>query len=198
MMVKEDCSFCDEFEHGLIIHGKNYGDRILWSTENFVVFPVLGPIVAGNILIAPKQHYMGVTGIPEQFYDELEEIQEKTKRKVTEVYQPPFFFEHGEVGERPRGGNCIDHAHLQVIPSNVGYHVVAALERKFTRRVVKNYHDLRPNKEQRIPYIDVPDALTSQYVRQIIAVQIGNPSRWDWRNDYRIDEMLIAAERLRS
>ena len=44
---------------------------------------------------------------------------------------------------------------------------------------------------------NVPDILASQYVRQIIAIKIGQPERWDWRNNYRIEEMRIAVERLR-
>ena len=137
--TEESCDYCKEFElESLVLNQRDYGNRIILESENYVVFPALGPIVPGNLLITSKAHYVGMTAIPQSLYEELEDLKERVRKKITEKYEAPFFFEHGEVSEKKRAACCIDHAHLQVIPAGVDQEVVKDLERRFRmRRIIE-------------------------------------------------------------
>ncbi len=76
------------------------------------------------------------------------------------------------------------------------------------RREIKKLVKLRDQAEKQESYLflqekgqkyvfAVPDVLPSQYLRQVIAVQLETPERWDWRTSPNIEEMLRTRERLR-
>ena len=98
----------------------------MFESDNFVVFPSLGQIVEGYLLIAPKKHYIGVSGIPKELYPELEEVCKKVRNKLSEVYCVPLFFEHGPHKES-KGGCCIDHAHIHAVPVKTDSHRYGSL-----------------------------------------------------------------------
>ena len=105
-------------ELGTELHKQN---RVLCETDNFFVFPTLGPIdIEGYLLIATKKHYLGFGMIPSEQYSELNELIKETKKIIKDVYKKPtIIFEHGpRIGEDTKPGKSIDHAHLHVIPAD--------------------------------------------------------------------------------
>ncbi len=195
LSFNDSCDFCKEAESGYLTKIADARilprKRTIYETENFRVFPTLGPLVEGHLLIASKQHYVGIAGLAENLYDELEEVQELVRRKVTEKYQAPVFFEHGDVTEARGSGSCISHTHLHVVP--VGVDIIEGLEMKFNKREIKKYAELKENQDAQIPYMfvqtregrryvfDIPGVLPSQYARQVVAIKIGKPERWNWK-----------------
>ncbi len=194
-MKQEDCDFCEEATTGYLrfrstgfIHRRK---RTVYESDNFRVFAGLGPLVEGHLLIATKEHSQGIAGIAANLYAELEQVQEWTRKKLTERYQAPLFFEHGDINEGNRGGACISHTHLHALP--VGVDITPDLYKKFSGRTITNLLDLQENKRTKTSYIfvqtperkryvfDIPAVIPSQYIRQLVAIKIGKPERWNWR-----------------
>ena len=92
-----NCPFCEKSKNG-----PEYVDRILYKSDNFVVFPSLGQIVEGHLLIASREHYIAMGEIPSKFYSELNSVCQKARRVLTENYESPLFFEHGPISQTKR------------------------------------------------------------------------------------------------
>lgn len=189
--MNQECCFCKELERGYLeINKENKGNRIITETDNFVVFPALGPIVEGHVLITSKEHYIGVGGVPKEFYEELEEIQKKVRSALKEIYGKSLFFEHGASISGEKSACCIEHTHIHALPVNVD--VEQVLTEKFPKKRIGKMEVLQEYFKNGKPYFfvetndiersvfDIPDIVPSQYIRQIIATSIRKPERWDW------------------
>jgi diadenosine tetraphosphate (Ap4A) HIT family hydrolase len=200
-----NCEFCAEFEKG------NFGlngieDRILYKSDNFVVFPSVGQIVEGYLLITSKDHYISMGAVPEQLHAELESVEDKVRNVLGKVYTTPLFFEHGPISDKNRGGSCIDHAHFHCVPVDID--IVEDLSRTFPYEQISSFKGLTRIFEHHVPYFFVEEnkdryvfninfPVFSQYIRRLIADKIGKPERGDWRNYPGYDEMKRVIERLR-
>jgi len=203
-----NCQYCDEFEKGYIeIDGQNIGNRELFRSDNFVVFPTLGPLVEGHILIASKEHYIGVGEIPITLHQELEEVQDKFRKALTENYAIPLFFEHGPTSSTKKGGSCIEHAHIHAIPLEIEIleeiaedfeyteiNDFGALTRQFATDVPYFFYE--DNKGQRYLFV-LPSDAPSQYIRPILAHKINQPGKWDWRACLGIEDIIRTYNRLK-
>ena len=91
-----NCQYCEEFERGKIqIEGRDICRNSLFQSENFIVFPSLGQIVEGYLLIATKKHYIALGAIPAELYPELEYVQKQVGRVLLDNYSNPFFLSTG-------------------------------------------------------------------------------------------------------
>ena len=196
-----NCPYCDEFKNG-----SEYGDRILYESENFVVFPALGPIVDGNLLIVPKKHFISMRYVPIELYPELKTVYQRVRAILAENYRSPLFFEHGPISQTKRGGCCVEHAHFQAVPAD--FDIFEDLAKQFKYKKIKTIDDIRKNKNGK-PYFyyesnlgekylfDIPDVVPSQYIRKIIANKIGKPEIWDWRTHLGLDKMSEILKKLK-
>lgn len=120
-----ECTFCAELTgeetNNLlrIVLREGCTTRVVRETENFVVLPTIGQIVEGYLLIVSKQHYLSFGHIPAQCFREFMNLKEETRQVLSEVYTSPIFFEHGPISESKRGGCCVEHAHLHVVPARI-------------------------------------------------------------------------------
>lgn len=205
--MNDFCPFCKEFETGKKEikdkKGKIELKRIIYSTENFVVFPSLGQIVEGYLLISPKKHYISLAQMPNSFYDELTNLQEKVKEILTKNYSKPIFFEHGPFSRKEKAGCCIEHAHLHAVPTNVS--ILEEVVEHFPAKIIKSFSELPSNssylflEENNEKYFcSINTVLPPQYLRQILAVKLGVPEKWDWREYLRIKELQNTIKRLNS
>ncbi len=202
----ESCEFCNEFTRGYLDIG-GIKNRILYETDNFMVFPALGQIVEGYLLIVPKEHYLNMGSLPIEMYSELESIKEKVQNILQEVYEMPVIFEHGPVSSTRRGGCCIDHAHFHVVPVNVD--IIQELSRSFSYRTITSLIELKQQFESGTPYFFVEDQqknkyvfdiirrVPSQYIRKIIASKIGKLEIYDWGAYFGIEEMKRTIKKLK-
>ncbi|MDP2749285.1 MAG: hypothetical protein Q8O89_00450 [Nanoarchaeota archaeon] len=205
------CQFCEEFEQGYFClgAGSEKFNRIIFDTDNFVVFPSLGQIVEGYLLIASKKHHISIAALPENLFSELKYVVDRTKIILAENYQKPILFEHGPASEREKGGCCVMHAHIHAVPVEIDEtNILKRLSKHFSSKKISSLEELKENKAA--PYLffedkydnkftfQIPEVIPSQYIRQVIAHEIGQPEKWDWHSYYGIDEMKNTLEKLRT
>jgi len=178
-------------------------DRVIHKTDNFFVISTLGSIgIEGYLLIISKEHYEGVGDVPEELYPELNDLASNVQRVLQEQYgKLPFIFEHGPRVCGIRGGGCLDHAHLHIVPgvdvtSKWAGDMMKRLEsaKQFYRvdriegfdRVGDIYRGGKSSyvfveSPQGVRYVsEVNFQIPSQYFRRMIAEQVGS-GRWNWR-----------------
>jgi len=205
--MSNSCQFCREFETGKIeIKTKDTKlkiDRVILPSENFLIFPSLGQIVEGYLLIVPKEHYISVAQIPNKHYNELREVQEKVRRVLTKHYSKPIFFEHGPLSKQERAGCCVEHAHLHAVPTKA--RLLDEITKHFQYRKIKNFSEL-PTKtaylfleENNEKYVfPIKEVIPPQYLRQVLAAKLGVPEKWDWREYLGIEELQNTIRKLKN
>jgi ATP adenylyltransferase len=199
-----NCSFCDEFKsRELILNEDNLGNRILYETKNFLVIPSLGSFVEGYLLIASKEHYLSMASLPKHLYQELEDVQNRVKEVLTKHYSLPLFFEHGPITEN-KAGCCVDHAHIHALPVQID--LVKLVNEELSSKQIDTYVDLN---EINYPYLfiegnegdkqlfEIDHPVPSQYLRQIIAEQLGFPEKYDWKIHPFVSNLLRTLKTLK-
>lgn len=171
------------------------GKNILYESDNFFVVPAIGQMgIEGYILVCSKEHFIGVGNILKEYESELRGVLDKSKKIISEVYDSEVLvFEHGPRLRCHKGGGCLDHAHLHLVPTSVD--VMEFLNRKFKPEQIEDYSKLREiyeqqkssyifveSQEEKMYVIEVEFPIPSQYLRQVIASKI-NVANWDWRVD---------------
>ena len=199
------CEYCEEFEKGIFNRGgKELSNRIIFESPNFLVFPSLGQIVEGYLLIAPKTHYINIKSLPKELLSELDRVKKLVRDILLENYRVPIFFEHGPVSKIKRGGCCIEHAHIHAVPlkANILHEL-----RFFPCQAINNLSDLaeqptdkpyffyEDNQEKKYIF-EIDDIVPSQYIRKIIAAKVGKPDKWDWRYYPEMDNMQATIVKL--
>src|SRR3989338_10498751 len=131
-----ECPYCEEFKSGRLEWGGSKVDgTILYESKNFNVFPTLGQIVDCYLLIATKDHFIGIGEIQTGWHRELNDVGKKVRDVLKHEYgQGPLFFEHGPAFADGKngvigGGGCIDHAYLHAVPT--GADVKPDLDQRF-------------------------------------------------------------------
>lgn len=172
-------------------------ERVLES-DNFMVFPTVGQIVEGYLLIVSKEHYACFGAMPDSILDELIELKKEVDRRVTKAYQKPIYFEHGGIGQ------TIFHAHMHVIPFPMEKEekVFDAYRNDFPiNRRLNSLKDLQQvwKKDGMYLFYEVNDHKFSffthimpMYARIVVANALDTPERANWRTmDRDLDNRLI-------
>ena len=202
------CPYCQERARGYFLFGGHRTDTPLLETDNFWVFPGLGQIEEGYTLIATLDHYIGLGAAPTQLYPELEQVIARVVEAMSSLWRAPLLFEHGAISDNVhgRGGGCIVHAHLHVMPTAAD--IIPDLRRDFEGRRIEDLEELQQQRARGIAYFfvqtnsgerwlfDVPRAVPSQYIRRLVAGKVGRPERADWGAYLGIDELLRTQELL--
>lgn len=175
--------------------GRELLDRhnIIYESENFFAVPALGQLgIEGYLLLCSKKHHIGLGDIPKIYYPELENFLDKTRNVIFSVYgSGVLMFEHGPRFSCHKGGGCLDHAHLHLVPTSVD--VMDFLNKIFKPQKINGLDRLKKIfKKQKSSYLFLIDQskkryviettipIPSQYIRQIIASKMGVKD-WDWR-----------------
>jgi diadenosine tetraphosphate (Ap4A) HIT family hydrolase len=190
--------------------------KILYESDNFFITPTIGPIgLEGYVLLCSKDHFLGVGGMPVKYRPELEEVLKHAKRVLSETYHSEVLvFEHGPRVGCYRGGGCLDHTHLHIVP--LAFQLMEPVALRFLRALaVKDYYKIEriggfekltdifekqeasylfvETNEQKRYTTEVNFVLPSQYLRQVIAQGIGQENKWSWKEnpDYETVEKTI-------
>ncbi|HET6931216.1 MAG TPA: hypothetical protein VFI45_12910 [Candidatus Acidoferrum sp.] len=208
--TRNDCDFCDEFVSGTsnafhALYHDALRTRILHATERFRVFPTIGQLVEGYLMIAPVSHYTAMDQIPTDATAELTELAELTRSALSKLYGPSVFFEHGARG--PINGGCgIYHAHLHAVPLNGLADPVEILKHRFSYTEASDLPEFTKQSKHLPSYLFYQDSnarlylfdtgpLPSQYMRKLLANSLGDDN-WNWRKVGREDRLLSTIERL--
>lgn len=211
LRVKEDCSFCSELNNCeynnifLQIFKGSLPSRILKETTNFVVMPTLGQIVEGYLLIVSKKHYLSIGDLPYGYFDELSALKKETFDVLTKAYKSPIFFEHGAISYQQRGGCCVTHLHLNAIPTNVD--LLPKIMQHLEGKRIQSILEIKRQFKKKTPYLfyETPkgekylfDAfvIPSQYLRQLLAVELNLRDKWDWRRHIGKDKVIATLKKL--
>lgn len=185
-----DCLFCSIQE---MSNPSNPEDEIFDESENFYAKAALGHFVFGYTLIISKEHFPSFAYVPEQQFSELEAFRDDVLDKLHNLCPHPItIMEHGALSRCQRGGACIDHAHLHLMPLAADLYPV--LSERFSFADLGSISEVRRFKDAQVPYLyyqreglgghgvgltqDVP----SQMLRQIACQALGTPELWDWRD----------------
>jgi diadenosine tetraphosphate (Ap4A) HIT family hydrolase len=185
-----DCLFCSIQE---ISNPSNPEDEVIDESENFYAKAALGHFVFGYTLIISKEHFPSFACVPEHQFLELEAFRNNVLGKLHNICPHPIsIMEHGALNRCRRGGACVDHAHLHLMP--LAADLYPALSERFSFDELESISELRRFNDAQVPYLyyqregfrshgvglsqDVP----SQLLRQIACQALGTPELWDWRN----------------
>ena len=168
-------------------------DVVLMETDAFEWLPGLGAFVEGYSLIVSKRHVPNTGCLDDSSIAELERFATEVKRILRAIYGVGIIvFEHGSVGVRRKAGCCIEHHHLHMLPfdlSTIPSHMHRVMP---ISKPVKSFEVLREYQTAGKPFIfyetpegsafgfDAPMDLPSQFMRQVLAVECGCPSDWEW------------------
>lgn len=199
------CEFCEEFSTGVCPALSPPRGRVLFESDDFVVFPPLGSFVEGYLMLAPRAHVPSCASLGEAQLGKLQNLLGVTKRIVADHYESPVVFEHGVASCDRRAGGCIDHAHLHIIPGRIDS--AGVLARHFRTESLGGWSDLAA--WQGLPYLltqtgdgpvvvaAAPDNLPSQFLRRHAAAALNVPDLWDWGAYLGLREIEATLNRLR-
>jgi diadenosine tetraphosphate (Ap4A) HIT family hydrolase len=207
----EGCDFCIELSGGtsdFFSTSSNSGARarIIATFSELALFPCLGEILKGHLLLAPEYHTTSMLNLKAEHGSLLR----NTLEKIETVYERhhgerPLFFEHGDpTAGREFSGQCVLHAHLHVLPQWVELAEEVGRVREHLGRI-----KLEARSELSFPYFlvsgrdgwfDIFDATHAprQYLRTCYSRLVGVPERAIWYEALNFEETIDSAERYRA
>ncbi len=96
-----NCTFCQY---------NNIAAYVLKETPTFYIATDHAPLVAGHLLIIPKQHYTCFGAAPAELDAELGALKREVQEFLARYYAPVVFWEHGIFRQ------TVFHAHLHCFP----------------------------------------------------------------------------------
>jgi diadenosine tetraphosphate (Ap4A) HIT family hydrolase len=184
-----DCLFCSIPD---MSNPSNPEDEIIDESENFYAKAALGHFVFGYTLIISKEHFLSYAYVPEDLFPELEAFRDNVLEKLHNICPHPItILEHGAINRCQRGGSCIDHAHLHLMPLAPDLYPI--LSERFSFDELESISELRRFKDEQISYlyyqreghrshaVQLSQDVPSQLLRQIACQALGEPELWDWR-----------------
>jgi len=208
--TRNHCDFCDEFAGGTnnafhALYHDALRTRVLLATNTFRVFPTIGQLVDGYLMIAPVSHYTAMDQIPAEAVVELVDLSELIRTVLSKLYGSSVFFEHG--ARSPINGGCgVYHAHLHAMPLHGLADPVETLKQRFSYIELSDLHEVTKQSARLPSYLFYQDSnarlylfdtgpLPSQYMRILFASSLGEEN-WNWREVGREERLLSTVERL--
>lgn len=204
------CSYCEELRQGpgesIARHLKS---RLLVDDGEFVVFPTLGHMVPGYLLVATKDHVVSMAGLRDdqrpRLYSLLKQLCEMLEK---EYGAPVLVYEHGDTVDGAKGGSCIAHAHIHLVPTQT---IPETPDLQLGEACTEDYLAVaHPTWASNVPYLYIAwpyaegrgrivpaTGLPAQYMRRRLATGIGKPDEWDWGVFKEIPALVATYARLR-
>lgn len=203
------CKLCE------ILSNNSYNSKventILLETDNFRWIPGLGAFVEGYSLIVSKSHCLNTSLLSDHVIDELEDLISIIKNSFNSIYgKDIIIFEHGTMSSNADIGNCIDHHHLHILPTEIN-NIPDILLKETSLKIAKNISSLRDLKKlfvNQIPYFYLylnnkhivfeikEPGFPSQYLRQVFAHELNQPHDWDWRKKPFLEKISSFVKKL--
>lgn len=179
--IEEICRFCMPPEK----------ERILYESSNFYVMVSLGPIVEGYLLLVSKKHIGACLQIPPVLLNEYDELKQRIREILFQVYGCCIFYEHGKTGSCLSTGkdhrHCF-HAHLHCIPVSTQLNKIVEKELhgecfqniQLCRKEMADVEKYLYIEDDRIMTYKPTENLRSQYLRYKLATSLGEDEKWNW------------------
>jgi diadenosine tetraphosphate (Ap4A) HIT family hydrolase len=192
------------------IYAGNPASRHVMQSEHLVALVDLAPLVAGHLIVVPRQDIPSFAVLPEEAWCDWQQFRKRLVETLKDHWSRPIVFEHGSTSAM-RGSACITHAHLQLLPIDAD--LVEEMQRDGLRPIeIADQRDIQARAEAERPYFFVETAagrawfswadqpvMPSQYLRRITARALGLPDpAWDWGVAVRRDLLRETVSRLRA
>jgi diadenosine tetraphosphate (Ap4A) HIT family hydrolase len=201
--LSDSCSYCAELKgdssksYFLNSVSEEIGleNRYLFETESFVVFPSIGALVEGHLLLVPKEHITAIAHLDTTKLSELENLITHIESVLLDVFDLPVIaMEHGVLVEEKVERICVSHAHLHILPLN--YDLVSAISDKQTKVKLSDFCSQALNDDYLLVsnnledyYISDFNEHPSQYLRKLIFDNNSLDGDWNWIIDQRLNVM---------
>jgi ATP adenylyltransferase len=190
-------------------------DREILRTERFVAVPSVGAIVPGWTLVVPRRPLRNLSEASPYERTELLEIADTIARSLGVHGKQVFCFEHGSRATGSLTGCGVDQAHLHVVP--LAFDLIEAAARHADGsivwaepRITAAPLDVLPRQGEYVALWRYADRLTmigkvlypiSQWVRRVIADEMGVGSEWDYKThpqSHNVDRTIAMLAELRT
>lgn len=196
----ETCSYCAEMSNNKdssyflseISDQVKIKSRYLFESETFKIFPSLGALVAGHILIVPKIHITAMSYLNAKQIIELKGVIDEIGGVLRSIYKSNVIaMEHGVIDENKSSSMCVSHAHLHMLPINID--LVGAIKQDvwsvdLANFIIKNYFDkdyILFSNDLMNYYAGNHGELPSQFLRKVV-FEVGElEGSWNWKLDLR-------------
>lgn len=207
----EGCDFCIELGGGTddyfsLESNSTAQARIVAKFGDLSLFPCLGEILTGHLLLSPTYHSTSMLRL-EKGHGQL---LANTLNEIDAVFrmihgEQPLFFEHGDpTAGREYSAQCVLHAHLHILPRWVD--LATEIGRTYSHlgiATLDRYVELdRPyfmisDQKGALHLFDAVDA-PRQHLRATYAGLVGAPERAFWYENLDFAQTLDSARRYRS
>ncbi len=173
-----------------------YKRTVLAESDRFVVFPSLGAIALGHVLLCPKEHTPSIANMTDSDLRELDVMSSRLANVLSEVLDIPVHrFEHGMARGSKRIICSVGHAHLHLLPSSViSSHFLLESSWSEVRGGIVGLADITRDSEYLL-YVEpngrtwvqlgVEGSFESQALRKVFATAHGITTAWDWKKHPR-------------
>ena len=185
-------------------------NQVLLESEKFIVIPSLGSLVEGWLLIIPKQFHINLSQLDNEHMDDLVGLIRKVEDQVLPKFGEKYvLFEHGPQNLKSKTGCGVDYAHLHFVPfdSDLKDGLRSFLGLNYHWKEVKDISNLSDYKNAEKDYLFLIDQsgkatitfqenILSQTFRQVIASYLGRPDEFDWKCNFKEDNIHSTINKL--
>jgi ATP adenylyltransferase len=200
-----ECIFCERLLQG---SSDTAWDTTIAETDQYIIVPTKGSLVAGWLLVVSKQHFLCSGELQEKEFVSLERAVYLAKEIVEGHFGAATVFEHGPQVPGTSLGCGIDHLHLHVVALN--FSLVEAVNSSIqgvTWQGLPNLRSLGPLYRSGIGYAVVgephaqlvwfpPPHNVRQPLRRAIANHLGVPERFDYAKHPYTENVLRTLDRV--
>ena len=177
--------------------------EILLESETFAVILDIAPVSPGHMLLVTQGHCSSFGALNRAALQQAEGILPVLSRALYRAYsRSVVIFEHGAADAAHRGGGCIDHAHLHIVPSDVQ---LSSSFQGTPASALEALEELARFDSQEYLYVKDGDGakvfavreLVSQHTRRLMVRAHGQDIPWNWREHLAPDRIDATRARLR-
>lgn len=202
----ESCRLC--LDVGANAPSEKWNEPI-FESPNFVALVSLGALVEGWTLVVPKKHFICLGAIPDLLIDEMREVKSALYSALRQSYGRVCAFEHGPSRPNCNLGCGVDHAHLHMVP--LDFDLIAAVTPFLPENTLwcdADADECRSSfrRGEDYLYLEQPEGCTriathqsfaSQLFRRAIALKVGRPAQFNWREYPQIPTVNATLDKLR-
>lgn len=209
-----NCDFCNENIGLPTIYNEIYGEeqRTVYESKTFRVFPCMGQLREGHLLIASKAHVNSIGQLKRSEQQELKNLMVY----ITDFYRKNYnmealCFEHGALNDFGQNGGCgIYHMHMHMVPIKKEEYAEivnkVSSERENHLYNAAEIYDTSQYIRENMTYIFIEyiDELSniwsilindnnffeSQYMRKIVGETV-HVKEWDWKKNKIVEPEFI-------
>lgn len=197
--MNEICCLCSQINKdasgdllGAVIgDGLGASDRFIREWTDFVVFPSIGALTTGHVLLCPKLHVRSMAALPCSLTAPFDSATAVVRTLLADVFGLQVHaFEHGNGDGGTHIVCTVEHAHLHLLPADVS--IDAHLAPYRWTKVLGSLTDITRGREYLFyqepsgaKWVTTCDGASfpSQYMRRAFADALGVAGRWNWRDD---------------